>query len=117
MKSILAVLLPVFCANINAQVVKVTVSDSTTHEPLGYAAVKIHSCGDDTFIAGGSTDEKGEFGFRLEKNYPEVRVSVSFLGYKPSHKTFAPGAGENLIKFEMQEDSRMLDGVVVKGLS
>ena len=117
MKSILAVLLPVFCANINAQVVKVTVSDSTTHEPLGDAAVKIHSCGDDTFIAGGSTDEKGEFGFRLEKNYPEVRVSVSFLGYKPSHKTFAPGAGENLIKFEMQEDSRMLDGVVVKGLS
>ncbi|WP_347022462.1 MULTISPECIES: TonB-dependent receptor [Bacteroidaceae] len=116
-KSILTILLSIFCVNINAQVIKGRVSDSTTREPLSYAAVEIRSFGDDTYITGGSTDEKGEFQLQLKKKYPKIRVSVTFLGYKPAQKVYVPGTGENYLKFEMQEDSQTLNEVVVKGLS
>lgn len=116
-KSILTILLSIFCVNINAQVIKGRVSDSTTREPLSYAAVEIRSFGDDTYITGGSTDEKGEFELQLKKKYPKIRVSVTFLGYKPAQKVYVPGMGENYFKFEMQEDSQTLNEVVVKGLS
>ena len=65
-KSILTILLSIFCVNINAQVIKGKVIDSTTNQPLGYAAVELRSSGDNTYIMGGSTNEKGEFEFRLE---------------------------------------------------
>ena len=45
-------MLSIFCVNINAQVIKGRVSDSTTREPLSYAAVEIRSFGDDTYITG-----------------------------------------------------------------
>ncbi len=110
-------MLSIFCVNINAQVIKGRVSDSTTREPLSYAAVEIRSFGDDTYITGGSTDEKGEFELQLKKKYPKIRVSVTFLGYKPAQKVYVPGTGKNYLKFEMQEDSQTLNEVVVKGLS
>lgn len=117
-KSILTILLSIFCVNINAQVIKGKVIDSTTNQPLGYAAVELRSSGDNTYIMGGSTNEKGEFEFRLEKKYPKILVTVSFLGFKTVQQTYTPVAtGGNFLKIEMQEDSQVLNEVVVKGLS
>lgn len=117
-KSILTILLSIFCVNINAQVIKGKVIDSTTNQPLGYAAVELRSSGDNTYIMGGSTNEKGEFEFRLEKKYPKILVTVSFLGFKTVQQTYTPVAtGDNFLKIEMQEDSQVLNEVVVKGLS
>ena len=117
-KSILTILLSIFCVNINAQVIKGKVIDSTTNQPLGYAAVELRPSGDNTYIMGGSTNEKGEFEFRLEKKYPKILVTVSFLGFKTVQQTYTPVAtGDNFLKIEMQEDSQVLNEVVVKGLS
>ncbi len=117
-KSILTILLSIFCVNINAQVIKGKVIDSTTNQPLGYASVELRSSGDNTYIMGGSTNEKGEFEFRLEKKYPKILVTVSFLGFKTVQQTYTPVAtGDNFLKIEMQEDSQVLNEVVVKGLS
>ena len=117
-KSILTILLSIFCVNINAQVIKGKVIDSTTNQPLGYAAVELRSSGDNTYIMGGSTNEKGEFEFRLEKKYPKILVTVSFLGFKTVQLTYTPVAtGDNFLKIEMQEDFQVLSEVVVKGLS
>lgn len=117
-KSILTILLSIFCVNINAQVIKGKVIDSTNNQPLGYAAVELRSSGDNTYIMGGSTNEKGEFEFRLEKKYPKILVTVSFLGFKTVQQTYTPvAAGDNFLKIEMQEDSQVLNEVVVKGLS
>lgn len=111
-------MLSIFCVNINAQVIKGKVIDSTTNQPLGYAAVELRSSGDNTYIMGGSTNEKGEFEFRLEKKYPKILVTVSFLGFKTVQQTYTPVAtGGNFLKIEMQEDSQVLNEVVVKGLS
>ena len=67
---------------------------------------------------GGSTNEKGGFEFRLEKKYPKILVTVSFLGFKTVQQTYTPVAtGDNFLKIEMQEDSQVLNEVVVKGLS
>ena len=111
-------MLSIFCVNINAQVIKGKVIDSTTNQPLGYAAVELRSSGDNTYIMGGSTNEKGEFEFRLEKKYPKILVTVSFLGFKTVQQTYTPVAtGDNFLKIEMQEDSQVLNEVVVKGLS
>lgn len=117
-KSILTILLSIFCVNINAQVIKGKVIDSTTNQPLGYAAVELRSSGDNTYIMGGSTNEKGGVEFRLEKKYPKILVTVSFLGFKTVQQTYTPVAtGDNFLKIEMQEDSQVLNEVVVKGLS
>lgn len=111
-------MLSIFCVNINAQVIKGKVIDSTTNQPLGYAAVELRSSGDNTYIMGGSTNEKGEFEFRLEKKYPKILVTVSFLGFKTVQLTYTPVAtGDNFLKIEMQEDFQVLSEVVVKGLS
>ena len=111
-------MLSIFCVNINAQVIKGKVIDSTTNQPLGYAAVELRSSGDNTYIMGGSTNEKGEFEFRLEKKYPKILVTVSFLGFKTVQQTYTPVAtGDNFLKIEMQEDFQVLNEVVVKGLS
>ena len=111
-------MLSIFCVNINAQVIKGKVIDSTTNQPLGYASVELRSSGDNTYIMGGSTNEKGEFEFRLEKKYPKILVTVSFLGFKTVQQTYTPVAtGDNFLKIEMQEDSQVLNEVVVKGLS
>ena len=117
-KSILTILLSIFCVNINAQVIKGKVIDSTTNQPLGYATVELRSSGDNTYIMGGSTNEKGGFEFRLEKKYPKILVTVSFLGFKTVQQTYTPVAtGDNFLKIEMQEDFQVLNEVVVKGLS
>lgn len=55
-KSILTILLSIFCVNINAQVIKGKVIDSTTNQPLGYAAVGLRSSGDNTYIKEGNND-------------------------------------------------------------
>lgn len=106
-----------FCVDVNAQVIKGKVTDSTTHQPLSYAAVEIRSFGDDKFITGGSTNEKGEFTLYLKGQYPQIRISVSYLGYKSLQKVYVPNANHNYLNFKMQEDSQTLNEVVVKGLS
>lgn len=84
--SISTILCLICCVNANAQIIRGKVVDGTTREPLNRAAVEIRSFGDDAYIAGGSTDAKGEFELRLKETYSKIRVSVTFLGYKPVQK-------------------------------
>ena len=105
------------CVNANAQIIRGKVVDDTTREPLNRAAVEIRSFGDDAYIAGGSTDAKGEFELRLKETYSKIRVSVTFLGYKPVQKVYVPDESRDYLDFEMQEESHTMDEVVVKGLS
>ena len=115
--SISTILCLICCVNANAQIIRGKVVDGTTREPLNRAAVEIRSFGDDAYIAGGSTDAKGEFELRLKETYPQIRVSVTFLGYKPVQKVYVPDESRDYLDFEMQEDSHTMDEVVVKGLS
>ena len=115
--SISTILCLICCVNANAQIIRGKVVDGTTREPLNRAAVEIRSFGDDAYIAGGSTDAKGEFELRLKETYPQIRVSVTFLGYKPVQKVYVPDESRDYLDFEMQEESHTMDEVVVKGLS
>ena len=115
--SISTILCLICCVNANAQIIRGKVVDGTTREPLNRAAVEIRSFGDDAYIAGGSTDAKGEFELRLKETYSKIRVSVTFLGYKPVQKVYVPDESRDYLDFEMQEDSHTMDEVVVKGLS
>ena len=115
--SISTILCLICCVNANAQIIRGKVVDGTTREPLNRAAVEIRSFGDDAYIAGGSTDAKGEFELRLKETYPKIRVSVTFLGYKPVQKVYVPDESRDYLDFEMQEESHTMDEVVVKGLS
>ncbi|WP_195452717.1 TonB-dependent receptor [Alistipes communis] len=115
--SISTILCLICCVNANAQIIRGKVVDGTTREPLNRAAVEIRSFGDDAYIAGGSTDAKGEFELRLKETYSKIRVSVTFLGYKPVQKVYVPDESRNYLDFEMQEESHTMDEVVVKGLS
>ncbi len=115
--SISTILCLICCVNANAQIIRGKVVDGTTREPLNRAAVEIRSFGDDAYITGGSTDAKGEFELRLKETYSKIRVSVTFLGYKPVQKVYVPDESRNYLDFEMQEESHTMDEVVVKGLS
>lgn len=115
--SISTILCLICCVNANAQIIRGKVVDGTTREPLNRAAVEIRSFGDDAYITGGSTDAKGEFELRLKETYSKIRVSVTFLGYKPVQKVYVPDESRDYLDFEMQEDSHTMDEVVVKGLS
>ena len=115
--SISTILCLICCVNANAQIIRGKVVDGTTREPLNRAAVEIRSFGDDAYIAGGSTDAKGEFELRLKETYSKIRVSVTFLGYKPVQKVYVPDESRDYLDFEMQEESHTMDEVVVKGLS
>ena len=103
------------CVNANAQIIRGKVVDDTTREPLNRAAVEIRSFGDDAYIAGGSTDAKGEFELRLKETYSKIRVSVTFLGYKPVQKVYVPDESRDYLDFEMQEESHTMDEVVERG--
>ena len=115
--SISTILCLICCVNANAQIIRGKVVDGTTREPLNRAAVEIRSFGDDAYIAGGSTDAKGEFELRLKETYSKIRVSVTFLGYKPVQKVYVPDESRDYLDFEMQEEAQTMDEVVVKGLS
>ena len=115
--SIFTIFFSLFCLNVRAQVIKGKVVDSITRKPLNYVAVEIRSFADDAYITGGSTNEKGEFELPLKGKHLKIRVSVSFLGYKPAQKVYVPNTSHNYLSFEMQEDFQTLNEVVVTGLS
>ena len=112
-KSILTILLSIFCVNINAQVIKGRVSDSTTREPLSYAAVEIRSFGDDTYITGGSTTAHAKYaldGFNLD--------AVDFLHKPIAYERFERAVEKAMLHIKANEDETthdvIQDTIVVK---
>lgn len=101
----------------HSRLIRGKVTDATTHEPLGYATVEVHSFKENTWISGGVTDEKGNFELKLKKNASKFRITVAYMGYKSVEKVYTPGKENNYLTFELGEDAMTLNEVVVKGLS
>lgn len=81
-----------------------TVVDAATGEPLIGATVR-SSDGSAT----GVTDLDGNFSLKLSK---PATITISYVGYKPLTEKVNPGESK---EFKMQEDSQVLDEVVVVG--
>jgi len=75
--------------HINAQNINGSVSDSLTHEKMGYCAVLLTK--NDTLIKGTVTDNKGFFS--IEKiQIGRYQIEIKYLGYKPFKKSLEVNA-------------------------
>lgn len=87
-------------------VVKGVISDAKTNERLPFATVFF-----DESSTGTTSNEKGEFTLRTEKNYTKLKVLL--IGYKPVSKEVVPGT-EQIVNFKLITDSKELNEVTVK---
>jgi len=93
----------------NAPNITLTVKDSTTSEPIGYATVELLSPTDSTLISG-ITNDNGFIAIPAQANTAKLRIS--FIGYK----TFvAPITALDMGVITLAEDATMLAGVSVEG--
>lgn len=78
-------------------------------ESLAFATVALLSSSDSSFVAATTTQDNGTF--LLETNKKEGILMVSYIGYK---NFYTPYKGQQLGVITLEEDSKMLEGVVVK---
>ena len=88
--------------------IKVTVKDSITAKPMGYATVELLNSKDSSLIAG-ITDEKGFISLPVKPNMAKIRVS--FLGYK-THVALVTSSD---VIVSLTEDAAQLSEVSVTG--
>ncbi len=103
------VLLFIICINqLQAQrtVVKGTVYDAKSKEPIAFATVFFDESGIAT-----ATDEAGRFVIETEKEY--TRLKVITVGYKPVAKEVQPGR-EQQIDFKLLSELKQLEEVTVR---
>lgn len=95
--------------------VKVTgkVIDKATKQPLEYTTVTFQNPQNPSDIAGGITDEKGEFQFEINAGVYDVKVE--FISFKPIEiKQRSILENTNLGSFALAEDATMLNAVEVR---
>jgi len=80
--------------------------DAVSQEPIPFVSVYIPSS-----TSGATTNEKGEFQFSTSET--TKKVEASFIGYKTSTQNITVGQ-TNIIKFELQNDTKHLEEVVIK---
>ena len=103
--------LPLFSQQIT---LKGKIIDEKTHEALSFANVELTTL-DSTFVKGETSDDKGSFSIPAISpgNY---LLSVSFLGYNKSIiKLENLSASVDLGEIDLQQNSQVLNEVVVKG--
>lgn len=114
---VLLVLSACVCLASAQGLVKGKVLDRQMSEPLGYVNVKVSQSADGKFVAGGMTDESGNFHVDGLKN-GNYTLTLSCVGYKTVTRTFGitkdkPAASFSLIY--MDDDAHQLQGVTVTG--
>ncbi len=98
-------LLSPFPSYAQSTVVKGTVTDAATQEPLPFVAVYFPN----TYV-GGMTDEKGNFELSTTENV--TVFEASYLGYKTYSQKIRMGV-TNSLKIMLQTDENVLDEVVI----
>ena len=87
-------------------VVRGTVKDAKTHEPLPFATVFF-----DESSSGTATNEKGEFSVETDQPYPKLKVLL--IGYQPVSKEVLAGT-EQTVNFLLVTELKQLKEVTVK---
>ena len=107
-KILFILLFALLAANSFSQI-KVTVKDSITAQPIGYATVELLSSADSSLVAG-ITNDNGFIAIPVQPNTAKIRIS--FIGYK----TFvAPVTALDMGVILMAEDVTQLSEVTVNG--
>lgn len=89
--------------------VKGTITDAKTKEPLPFATVFFDESSSGTY-----SDEKGQF--TIETDDASDKLKVLLIGYKPISKEVVPGK-EQVIDFKLVVESQQLNEVTIKGKS
>ncbi|HEX3384201.1 MAG TPA: DUF5686 family protein, partial [Mucilaginibacter sp.] len=108
-KSILILFILLVAAFVSAAqstVVKGTVTDARTKEPLPFVTVVFAGSAD-----GISTDDQGKYRIAANDNYTQIKVS--FIGYKTVVMPIEPGK-EQTVDIALSEESHQLSEVVIK---
>lgn len=104
---ILLICLALSCTVLSAQdfsVHGIVVDESG--EPIPYAAIV-----EETLLRGTYTEENGSFTLMLPKG--RHTVTVIYTGYRTEHRTVDVGSRLDTLRFEMKEETLMMDKVVV----
>lgn len=65
-------------------------------------------------LTGGVTDDKGRFSLAVDPSYKELMLSIEFIGYfKKVVNIYPEGRSLNIGKITLEEDTHLLDEVVV----
>ncbi|MCR5130781.1 MAG: TonB-dependent receptor [Prevotella sp.] len=112
------VLLLIHTATAPAQgLIKGTILDKQSGEPLGFVAVKVMKQGSDVLLSGVVSDTEGAF--RIENiPYGKYTLQLTFVGYKPISRNFQISESNRSHTFGtlyMTEDARQLSEVKVTG--
>ena len=88
--------------------------NNETGEPLIAATVQLYSLPDSVYKAGAGSDIDGKVNLKTEAG--KYLVRISYIGCKTIEKDVTIESGKNyeLGKINMQEDSKMLDDVVIR---
>lgn len=94
-------------ASAQPTVIKGTITDSKTHEPLPFVIVVFKG----TQI-GTTTDEQGKFILRTDKPYQQLQIS--YIGYKTSIRNIVVGKDQT-INIKLESSAITLKEITVKG--
>ena len=97
-----------FSFGISAQNITGKVTD-TENQPIEFANVALYSLPDSTLVTGTVTNTEGEFSL-TPNGAKNAFLKISFIGYET--QIVPATSGQNIV---LQNDSKMLDEVVVKG--
>lgn len=87
--------------------------DKTTNQPLEYATVTLVNAANPKSVAGGITDEKGEFSFDAIPATYNIKIEfISFKTQEIANKKIT--SNTNLGTFSLADDAMMLNEVVIR---
>lgn len=89
------------------------VVEKTTNQPLEYATITLRLPDNPKAVAGGITNNKGEFA--VEVNPGTYAISIEFISFKPTEiKSKSIQSNTNLGTIALLEDAAQLNEVVVR---
>ncbi|GGK72649.1 DUF5686 family protein [Rufibacter glacialis] len=100
---------PVLAQSAATTLIKGTIKDALTHEPLIGVSIFIPGTN-----VGASSDLEGNFS--LKTTQPQTTIQFTYLGYKPKTVTFTPGQTQ-ILHVRLESDAKKLNEVVIKGRS
>ncbi|WP_317043642.1 DUF5686 and carboxypeptidase-like regulatory domain-containing protein [Mucilaginibacter pedocola] len=96
----------VFTAKAQTTVVRGTVTDAKTHQPMPYVTVTFANS-----TIGGGTNMQGKYSISTTGNY--TKIQVTFVGFKTATRTIEAGK-ENEVNIALVEDNHSLGEVTVR---
>ena len=120
MKSIKLLLPLLFLGNtllLSAQKITGTVTEAATGKPLSEAKVVVKTVPQGKLIGGDYTDKDGRFVLPVSETEGKVTVTASFLGLKEESVTIELSKDIRPLAFSLSEEAKLLNELVVQGLS